>query len=269
MSFSFSKIFWFIFNPGNLVVLGLAVGILAVFMPGHRTRRFGRGVLAFMLGAILALAVLPIGPWLVGPLEERFAAPAAMPNRVDGVIVLGGAFSLKRSAARRTAQLNEYADRMVAFAALARRYPAARLVFSGGSGDLLDQESRESDFAAGLMADLGIAPERIVFERDSRNTYENALYAKRLAKPQPGEVWLLVTSAFHMPRAMGVFRMARWTVVPYPVDYQTQGPGQAGLGFDFAGGLRLATLGLHEWIGLAAYRAFGWSTSFYPAPSGQ
>jgi uncharacterized SAM-binding protein YcdF (DUF218 family) len=126
---------------------------------------------------------------------------------------------------------------------------------------------KESDFAPGLMAELGIDPARVIFERDSRNTYENALYTKRLAEPGPDEVWLLVTSAFHMPRAVGVFRQAGWRVVPYPVDYQSGGLDHAGLGFDLVGGLDLIDLAVHEWLGLGAYRAFGWTDALYPGPA--
>jgi uncharacterized SAM-binding protein YcdF (DUF218 family) len=266
MAFVLSKIFWFLFNPGNLLVLGLLAGFLAGFAPWGRLRRLGRIVLGTTLGAILAVAILPLGSWVTAPLEERFPAPAVLPQEVRGIIALGGAFHLRRSADRGTAQLNQHAERMIAFANLARRYPEARLIFTGGSGSLRDREIRESDFAPGLMAELGIDPGRILFERESRNTYENAVYSKRLAKAAPGEVWLLVTSAFHMPRAMGVFRAAGWKVVPYPVDYQTSVPGWGELGFDLTGGLQLLGLGLHEWAGLAAYRVLGWTVELYPAP---
>jgi len=266
MAFVASKIFWFLFNPGNLLVLGLLSGYLAGFTPWRRVRRLGQMVFKAALGAMLAVAVLPLGYWLMVPLEERFPAPAVLPQTVTGIVALGGAFHLRRSADRGSPQLNEFAERMIAFADLARRYPEARLVFAGGSGSLRDQDIRESDFAPDLMSVLGIDPGRVLFERESRNTYENAVFAKRVAKAVPGEVWLLVTSAFHMPRSMAVFRAAGWNVVPYPVDYQTSGPGHGGLGFSLTGGLRLLSLGLHEWVGLAAYRVLGWSATLYPAP---
>ncbi len=215
---------------------------------------------------MLAVAILPMGSWVTVPLEERFPAPSVLPERVAGIIALGGALHLRRSADRGTAQLGEYAERMIAFADLARRFPDARLIFTGGSGSPRDQDIRESDFVPEIMADLGIDPGRVLLERDSRNTHENAVYSKRLAGAPPGGVWLLVTSAFHMPRAMGVFRAAGWNVAPYPVDYQTSGPGRGRLGFSLAGGLHRLGLGLHEWAGLAAYRVMGWTATLYPAP---
>ena len=263
--FGLSKIFWGLFNPGVLILLGVGAGVLGGVLPWRSARRLGRAVLLATFAVMLAIAVLPIGPWMILPLEDRFAAPDPMPARADGIIALGGAINLKRSVERGSAQLNEHAERMIAFAELARRYPQARLVFTGGSGSLRDQTHKESDFAPALMAQLGIPPGRLAFERESRNTYENAVFAKRLAEPRPGEVWLLVTSAFHMPRAVGAFRRAGWEVVPYPVDYQSAPPSFL-LDLDLTGGLVLMSKALHEWIGLVAYRIFGWSDAVFPGP---
>jgi len=267
VTFNLSKVLWALFNPGNAILLGATLGLVLWYLPWRGARRFGRGLTTLVVLVMLTVAVLPIGVWLVVPLEERFARPAALPERVDGIIALGGAIHLKRSVARDAAELNQHGERMIAFTDLARRYPEARLIFAGGSGSLRDQVHKESDFAPGLVAELGIDPARVIYERESRNTYENALYTRRLAQPGPDEVWLLVTSAFHMPRAVGVFRHAGWQVVPYPVDYQSGGLDHAGPGFDFIGGLELIDLALHEWVGLVAYRSLGWSDELYPAPA--
>jgi uncharacterized SAM-binding protein YcdF (DUF218 family) len=268
MLFGLSKVFWVLCNPGALLVIGAALGGLARFAPWRRVRRLGSALVGLTIVAMVAVAVLPLGAWLILPLEERFPRPEALPAQVDGIVVLGGAIDPARSAARDEPELNEHAERMIAFAALARRYPEARLIFTGGSGRLTDQTNREADYAVQVMADLGIAPDRVMYERESRNTAENARFALKMAKPRPGERWLLVTSAFHMPRAVGAFRFAGWPVTPYPVDYCTEGPGEAGLGFDLPGDLALLTLALHEWIGLAAYRTLGWTGSLFPGPDG-
>lgn len=268
MAFVLSKVFWAVFNPGNLILFCVAAGALGLLAPWRRLRRAGAALLGLGLAFALALAVLPAGRWLVGPLEARFPAPADPPERVDGIVVLGGSISLGLSAARGRAELTGAADRLTAFAALARRYPEARLVFTGGSGSLRDRVPREADFVAPLLVDLGVAPDRLLVERESRNTRENAINARRLARPASGETWLLITSAAHMPRAVGCFRMAGWPVVPYPVDYRTDGgPGRL-LDLDFAGGLDLATYGVHEWIGLVSYRVFGWTDRLFPRPYG-
>jgi uncharacterized SAM-binding protein YcdF (DUF218 family) len=268
MTFVLSKVFWAVFNPGNVILFCVAVGALGLLAPWRRLRRAGGVLLGTGLAVALALAVLPAGRWLVDPLEARFPTPVDLSEPVDGIVVLGGSISLGLSSARGRAELTGAADRLTAFVALARRYPKARLVFTGGSGSLRDQVRREADFVEPLLIELGIAPERLLVERDSRNTRENAVNALRLAKPASGETWLLITSAAHMPRAVGCFRTAGWPVVPYPVDYRTDGgPGRL-LHIDFAGGLDLATYGVHEWVGLVSYRLFGWTDRLFPRPYG-
>jgi uncharacterized SAM-binding protein YcdF (DUF218 family) len=268
MLFGLSKVFWTVFNPGALLVIAAALGGLFRFAPWRRVRRLGSVLVGATIVSMLAIAVLPLGAWLILPLEERFPRPEVLPAQVDGIVVLGGAIDLSRSTARGEPELNDHAERMIAFAALARRYPEARLIFTGGSGALTDRVHREADYAVQVMSDLGIAPGRVRYERESRNTAENARFTMKMAAPKPGERWLLVTSASHMPRAVGAFRHVGWRVIAYPVDYFSGGPGEAGLGFDLTGGLDLLTLALHEWIGLAAYRMLGWSDSLFPGPEG-
>jgi uncharacterized SAM-binding protein YcdF (DUF218 family) len=154
--------------------------------------------------------------------------------------------------------LNASGDRFVEAAILARHYPSARIVVTGGTGALMLAGEGDGDTAPRLLTALGVAPERLIMESRSRDTYENALFTRELVRPQPGEVWLLVTSAFHMPRSVGLFRKAGFEIVPWPVDYQTAGTERAGLAQDNAlDSLRNLTLAIREWIGLVAYRATG------------
>ena len=248
------------------MLLCALAGTLGLVSRRPRVRNLGRGLLAFGLGAMAAIAVLPLGEWLLAPLEERFPRPAEPLGRVDGVVVLGGAIDLRVSVERGRPELGASADRLTAFVALARRYPQARLVFTGGSGALFDTGHSEANVAENLIAELGLDPARIAFERAARNTRENALLAMALAQPQAGETWLLVTSAFHMPRAMGSFRRAGWQVTAYPVDYLTAGPGAWRPGFNLMLGLSLLTVAEKEWIGLAAYRLLGWTDRLFPDP---
>ena len=265
MVFALSKIFWTLANPGNLILIGLLIGFMVHLAPWRRVRHFGRGILGLTIGTAIAVAVLPVGTWLLSPLEDRFPAVVEPPSRVDGIIVLGGAIDLPRSVDRPGVALNGDAERIIEFVGLAKRFPNAKLVFSGGSGFLLDQVHREADFAAPLLQSLGVDPGRVLFDRDARNTYESAGNALKLADPQPGEVWLLVTSAYHMPRSVGVFRRAGWSVIAYPVDYLT-GPSDR-FDFDFAAGLGLTSRAIKEWIGLLAYWEFGWTDALFPGPT--
>ncbi len=158
-------------------------------------------------------------------------------------------------------------DRIIAAAALARRYPNARVVFSGGSANLISNDAREADYAGAIFESLGIAKSRLIMERQSRNTQENAEFSKALVAPKAGERWLLVTSAFHMPRSVGLFRKAGFDVEPYPVDWRVGGRDDL---FTFTSiavdGLARTDLAVREWMGLLAYRATGKINELLPAP---
>jgi uncharacterized SAM-binding protein YcdF (DUF218 family) len=209
---------------------------------------------------------LPIGSWLLLPLENRFAPPQPLPQAVSGIIVLGGSSSLGLTLERGQAVLNDNSERLLAFAALARRYPQSRLVFSGGSKSLRPAQLREADVARQVLTSLGLDAKAITFEGESSNTFENARNLAQALNPQAGEIWLLITSARHMPRAVGSFRQVGWQVTPYPVDYRTAGI------FGFSLKLRLhSNLGalahaLHEWVGLLSYRLQGRTPSLFPSP---
>ncbi len=139
--------------------------------------------------AILGLS--PIGNALIIPLEQRFPPWDARRGAPDGIVVLGGMIVPYVSSARHDVALNEAAERLTAVAALARRYPDARIIFSGGSGALLFDEGNEAEFAAQLLESLGVPRGRLLLEDRSRNTVENALYSKEIAQPKAGERWLL------------------------------------------------------------------------------
>jgi uncharacterized SAM-binding protein YcdF (DUF218 family) len=159
------------------------------------------------------------------------------------------------------------ADRLITAAALARRYPNARIVFTGGSGNLLSNDAREADYAAELFESLGISRERLTLERRARNTQENAEFAKALAAPKGGERWLLLTSAYHMPRAVGLFRKAGFAVEPYPVDWRVAGTADLlTLRVLSVEGLGRVDTGAREWMGLAAYWLSGKTSELFPGP---
>ncbi len=167
-----------------------------------------------------------------------------------------------------TAVVRSAPDRIIAAAALAQRYPNARIVFSGGNPNLVSNDAREADYAGAIFESLGIAKSRLIMDRRSRNTLENAEFSKALAAPKAGERWLLVTSAFHMPRSVGLFRKAGFVVEPYPVDWRVAGRGDLFAFSNIAGdGLGRTDIAVREWIGLIAYRATGKIDELLPGPS--
>jgi len=261
-SYVLSKLLWFPLRPGTLALLLACVGLWAVW----RGRRWGRWPLLAGLGFYVLVFVLPVSQWIMIPLEERFPRPAVAPDRVDGIVVLGGAVDQNLTEARGIPALNGAAERITEPVVLARRYPEARLVFTGGQGSLVHGGVNEADVARALWTAMGVAPDRLVFEDASRNTYQNALLTRDLVRPKPGETWLLVTSASHMPRSVGVFRRAGWTVTPWPVNYNTGRTLQALYDAPFPDRLKQFETGLREWVGLVAYRLMGRTDAVFPAP---
>jgi uncharacterized SAM-binding protein YcdF (DUF218 family) len=263
--FTFSKLFGFFTSPANLAI---AIGICGC---GLLATRWAPGGRRLMLASLLLLAVLgflPVGNALIIPLEERFPPWNPAQGAPDGIVVLGGAISPEVSEARQGLALNEAAERVTIVAELALRYPNARIVFTGGTISSTAGAPSEAPFALRVFESFGIARERILLEERSRNTIENALFSKLLARPKPGERWLLVTSAYHMPRAIGAFRKAGFAVEAYPVDWRTRGIRDAlvptgGL----ADGLGRLDTAAHEWIGLFAYWLSGRSSELFPGPS--
>jgi uncharacterized SAM-binding protein YcdF (DUF218 family) len=262
--FILSKVLGFFALPSNFI---LVVGLIGVLLLMTRGRRAGITLATTSVVLLAVVGLSPLGNLLLLPLEERFPPWDPAHGAPDGVIVLGGSIDPEVSAVHGTPALNESAERLTAAVALARKYPAARIVFSGGNANLLFRHGSEADFALDLFADLGVARERVLLEERSRNTVENAVYTKALVKPKPGERWLLVTSGYHMPRAIGAFRAAGFPVEAYPVDWRTRGGAGAALTFiSVADGLKRTDTALRECVGLVAYRLSGRISALFPGP---
>jgi uncharacterized SAM-binding protein YcdF (DUF218 family) len=264
--FVLSKLVGALTDPATVFVVLMAASWL--LMLSRSFVRAGRRLMGGLLAVILVLAVIPVESAVMTALENRFPQPD-LPHRVDGIIVLGGSINPVISAARGQVSLNSAATRLTALIPLAKRYPEARMIFTGGSGTLLSQEFKEAGYAKEFYRQISFDPERIIFEDQSRNTRENALFSKDIMMPKPGETWLLITSAFHMPRSVGCFRAIGWPVIAYPVDYGTTGRdefGWADLRFSAAAGLGGLRPILHEAVGLLGYRLLGWTESILPAP---
>lgn len=264
MGFFLSKVAWFLATPSNLlVVLGL-VGVLAAL--SRRRARLGRALCALSLVGILLAGIAPVGTWLLAPLEDRFPAFADDGKPIVGIIVLGGAILPNLSFARRQLVMGDSSERIVALADLARRHPQYRLIFSGGSGSILGDDAPEAAALARFGATLGFEPARVTYERTSRTTHENAVETRKLVPPDADGRWILVTSAWHMPRSVGAFRAAGIDVVPYPVDYRTAPDRMWRPEPSIASGLDRVDIGAREWIGLAFYRVARRSSALFPAP---
>ena len=268
MFFLLSKTLGIMLLPVNFLI---AVGVLGAILLATRWATLGRRLLVISAVLLAIAGFSPLGKLLLYPLEQRFppwdSSRGAPP---DGIIVLGGAIDPDRSAAHARVAFARAADRIVAAAELARKYPNVPIVLSGGNASLIsDDSAKEADYAVAVLEGLGIARERLTMERRSRNTQENAEFTKAIVKPKDGERWLLVTSAYHMPRSMGLFRKAGFAVEPYPVDWRL-GTAADLLSFSpfSVDGLERIDLAIREWMGLAAYWITGRIDALLPGPEG-
>ena len=265
MFFFASKIFWMIASPINLLLFAALAGVLLCF---GQHARFGRGLALTAILLLVAVATLPVGVLLIAPLEDRFPVPPPDLPPPEGIVVLGGAIDDQVSAARQETVFDEGGERLTEAVILAKRYPQARVVYTGGSASFAGAASTEALQARKLMSQMGIAPERVTIEDKSRNTDENARFTAAIVHPQPSQRWIIATSAFHMPRAMGVFEKAGFHPIAYPVAFRTRGRWRDDLRltFDPTRNLRIFDFAVHEWIGLAAYWASGRIDHLFPRP---
>jgi uncharacterized SAM-binding protein YcdF (DUF218 family) len=262
--FAVSKLLAFFEEPSNVVIL---VGIVGLVLACTRYARWGWRLAVASLVLIAVIGFLPIGRALTIALENRFPRWEEAGPPPTGIVVLGGAVSAYRLATRGQIGLTDAAERILVVPELARKFPDAKIVYSGGDPGLFTQRGNEADVAPALFESLGVPRSRIMLENRSRNTAENAAFSKALVAPKPGERWLLVTSAAHMPRAIGAFREAGFPVEAYPVDYQTNGwQDLRNIFGSLSGGLGQLDGALHEWIGLIAYRLTGKSSALFPGP---
>jgi uncharacterized SAM-binding protein YcdF (DUF218 family) len=261
--FFLSKTIGIMLLPVNFLI---GIGVLGALLLATRHTLLGRRLLATSVLLLALCGFSPVGRLLILPLEERFPPWDASHGAPDGIVVLGGSIDPDLSAERGRTVLNHSADRIVAAVELARQYPNARIAFSGGSANLISGEAKEADYALSVFEQLGVARERLTLERLSRNTFENAEFVKAIVKPKQGERWLLVTSAFHMPRSIGLFRKAGFPVEAYPVDWRASRSSMFSFSPSAVDGLELTQVAMREWIGLMAYWATGKIEHFFPRP---
>ncbi|MDR9498159.1 MAG: YdcF family protein [Hydrogenovibrio sp.] len=261
--FTLSKLAWILLTPGNLFVLLLALATLLLWLG---KRGFAKTLLTLLSVSALTVFIYPVGDWLISPLEKRFERPATLPEDIDGIIILGGGEDLRVSLSWQTPQLGAGGDRYTDARYLAGQYPNTPVIFTGGSGSLqLQGTEGEGHFAKTLLTRLGLDPSRLIIESESRNTYENFV-ALRSTLPKPRGRYLLITSAFHMPRSVGIARQTGVKVVPWPTDYRSGQPPYRFADYQFNSHLSTLETGWREWLGLTAYALTGRSKSWFPAP---
>lgn len=262
MFYVFSKLFWIFAQPLSLIFLSIVAGLILAVSGFSRLRNLVLG-----LGAVFAFFAIfsNVGALLIAPLEQHYARPTQIPPQTYGAIVLGGGVDAFIAKAYESYELNAAGDRLVEALRLATVDPDLKILVTGGVGELSQDGDGDGVAAQRLFGAFGLNAKRFLFETRSRSTFENAVDSKALLGPETERKWLLVTSAFHMPRALKTFEAQGFNVVPWPVDYRAA-PNPS-LAFDFEKGvtqLSVFTLALHEWAGLFAYWISGKIASFWP-----
>lgn len=261
-----SKLAWLMVAPDNLFLLLLLISWILLWRGAYK---LAKQLLGFVTIVLIVVALFPVGEWLLYPLEIRFPTNPKLPVRINGIIVLSGAENALLSSLWNQEELDDSAERDIVFLELARRYPSAQLVFTGGSGSMMYQDYKAADVAKKIFDKLGLDISRVTFERNSRNTFENVVLSKELVKPKPGQKWILITTAWHMPRSVGIFCKAGWPVIPYPVDHCTMPGKLLRIDVNLLGHLRGLVIGVKEWVGLIAYYLSGKTTALFPNQCGQ
>lgn len=263
MFFVLAKIAWFLLQPSSILIMSSLAAQIALW---RRHVTAARRLLS--VSVIIGLAALsPLPHILTLPLEQRFDRAPIDGGPIRGVIILGGAEDADTAVARGAHALNEAAERVTEAVALARTLTRAQILFSGGSGRLFPGGASEASVVYRMLTEIGVPANRIVLEDKSRDTFENAVFSRAMANPAAGERWLLVTSAAHMPRAIGSFRRAGFPVEPWPVDYRTRGWNDAGSAFyTMSDGLRRLDYVTKEYAGLFMYWISGRSSALWPGP---
>lgn len=262
MFYFFSKLFWIVFQPLSVIFVALLVGAVLSATRLRRTR-----TLILLAGTVFAfLAVFTnLGEVLISPLEQRYERPNAIPPDVMGAIVLGGAVDARLARVYEDYELNAAGDRLLEALRLAQTDPRLRILVTGGVGELNQDGDGDGVAAQRMFKAFGVNNDRLMFETRSRTTYENGINSRALLGADAKKPWLLVTSAFHMPRSVKVFTKLGFNVIPWPVDYRA--PPAPVLGVDFEKGatqISTFTLAIHEWAGLGAYWLGGKTASFWP-----
>jgi len=259
----FTRILWMVAQPISMVALLMVLGLVLLWA---KRRRLAAAAIILATALLALFSFTTFAYVLVAPLENRFERPTE-PEHIDGIVVLGGAMDSDVNTARTSWELKRSGDRFVEALRLALRHPEARILIAGSGSTIVPGLDSEAAAGARFFRAFGIAEERLLLENESRNTEENAVNARAVANPKSGETWLLVTSAFHMPRSVGLFRRADFPVVPWPTDYMASGNERPGLKFHEASeNLAISNVALREWIGLFGYYLTGRIDEILPGP---
>ena len=254
MSFYLSKILWLILNPFNIFIF---VILLSIFLYFVKLRRLGLIIFLINFVFIVLISFLPIGSYLIYNIEKEYHSYIKPPDQVDGILILGGATNPLLYNEYDQISLNGSSERLVESVFIIKKFDKAKVIFSGGSGILNRPDFDHARVAKSFYNKIGIEIDKIIFEDNSRNTYENIIYSKKIANPKINENWLLITSASHMKRALLIADKNNWKLIPYAVDFKNIKNFKLIPNLKLLKNLNTFQQGSHEWLGLISYYLMG------------
>ncbi len=243
-------------QPLNWIAILLVAGVVLLFVRSQRLRSFGRTLCAGAALLLLLAGWHPLPEALISALEDRHAPPTSDLSGFTGMVVLGGVFSAYDGRDRIQPALGCAGDRVVVPVPLMNQYRNMLLLFTGGAAFPAPPIQAEATAARTYFERMGTDMSRVLFESQSRDTYENATFSRHVPTVDASKPWLLITSASHMTRALATFRKAGWNVTPYPVNYYSMYDTQW-LSYSFFRGIEAWRLAIYEYLGLAVYRLTG------------
>ncbi|MCW8915548.1 MAG: YdcF family protein [Magnetovibrio sp.] len=263
LSFLAAKLLGFLLNPYSLFIAGL--GLSFILLMTTRKLRAGRYLLTLVLGCYVVFGMFPIGTWAINQLEDRFPMAKDHPAPIAGILVLGGSVSTVMTRERGQVSVGGNIERLTEFVRLSQRHPEAKLAYIGGQGRVFDRKPTEAEVSKRFLDEIGMDTSTVWFEDKSRNTEEGAYVS--YAHLQPGDApWVLITSASHMPRAVGLFRKAGWSIMAHPVDYGTLPGGHISWTPKWPGSLGPLNAAIYEWAGLVFAWTRGKIDDVFPGP---
>ena len=259
MFFYLSKFYWTYFNPFNLILLFFFLTICFFYFK----RKFYKTMLIITILLFTIVVIFPTGQILLFQLEKNYYLKKDLPSKIHGILILGGATEPHVTKKHDQVSFNSSVERLTESIKLIKKYPNAKIIFSGGSGNVKNEiDFIHADVAKIFFKEMGLNTNKIIFERNSRNTYENILNSKKIASPKKNETWILITSAFHMNRSLYVAEKINWEFFPYAVDYLTVHPTYS-FTTNFFGNTSNFQIASKEWLGILSYYLIGKSSKVF------
>jgi uncharacterized SAM-binding protein YcdF (DUF218 family) len=251
MEFILLKTINFFIFPLNILLLVAFVIIFFFFFNKKKIIKFFSLSFIFLF---IFFGIYSLPYFLLNKLEDYIKATKISYSQLTGVIVLGGGVGQGLVPKERNeASLHEAAERLTKAIEIYKKNSKVIILFSGFSGSLKPEGWSESDTARKFFIDQGVREENLIFENQSRNTFENVKYSKKILEDKKGN-WGLITSASHMARSFMVFKKNGIIVEPISVDYKTGTSKIFWLTFDFYKAVRLWNILLHEITGIIYYK---------------